>query len=294
MGGVWRSADTVSYASYSSVNSTKSVDQVFVSRNMDPSLDPKKIELRECVDSEECPNSTAMLIGVDVTGSMGYLAKEIAVNGLGKLIKGIYDDKPVSDPNIAFCAIGDHAARDEAPLQISQFEGDMRIVTELQKIYVEGGGGGNRTEGYELPWIFAAERTKIDCFDKRGEKGFIFTIGDEPAPHGVSTDQYSAVFGGKQSARYTPRQALEAAQQQWEVFHIILMESDWVRHYRSEVEDSWRELLGHRVLMLDNHKNLPEVVLAAVRVARGEEPEAVIAAQNDEEIKTSIRTALGI
>ena len=63
--------------------------------------------------------------------------------------------------------IGD-LAYDYAPIQASQFESDIRIAEQLDKIYFEGGGGGNNFESYTAAWYFGVHNCKLDCWN-RGE-----------------------------------------------------------------------------------------------------------------------------
>ena len=69
------------------------------------------------------------------------------------------------DPQIMFGAIGD-ATCDRVPLQIGQFESDNRMDDDLGRIVLEGGGGGQMTESYELAMYFMARHTALDCFDQ--------------------------------------------------------------------------------------------------------------------------------
>jgi hypothetical protein len=135
------SFDVNSYRSYSHSVASKPVDQVFTSRKLDPSLDPKGVLCRESLDSADNPEATPIIVALDVTGSMGIIADRIAKGGLGQLFQGILDRKPVQNPHLMFMGIGD-ARTDEAPLQVSQFEADNRIVDQLTKIWLEGNGGG--------------------------------------------------------------------------------------------------------------------------------------------------------
>jgi len=160
--------------------SQKSTAQIFTSYDLHEDLDPKGTN-RESRDSDENPESTAIIIGCDVTGSMGFIAENLIREGLGVLFEEIYDRKPVSDPHIMVSAIGD-VDSDRVPLQVGQFEADLKITEDLEKVYVEGNGGGNNKESYDLPYYYAAYHTSIDCFEKRNKKGYIFTIGDELPP----------------------------------------------------------------------------------------------------------------
>jgi hypothetical protein len=112
---------------------------------------------------------------------MGDIPDAFVREGLGTLINEILVRKPASDPQVMIMGFGD-AWTDQAPLQATQFEPDIRIAEQLKDIYLEGGGGGNGFESYSLPWYFAARKTAIDCFVKRAKKGYLFTVGDEPPP----------------------------------------------------------------------------------------------------------------
>lgn len=59
------------------------------------------------------------------------------------------------------------------------FESSTIAINQcLSRIYLEG--RGNNGESYLLPWIIAGNHTSIDSYEKRNQKGFLFTVGDEP------------------------------------------------------------------------------------------------------------------
>src|SRR5262249_25766094 len=166
----------------------------FPQPDLAPGRDPPRIQVRESCDSEANPESTPIILAVDETGSMGVLAEVIIKQGLGTIMKAIYDRRPVTDPHIMCMALGD-AFVDTAPLQVTQFEASVEPLTnQVRKIYLEGNGGGNGGESYALAWLFTAAKTKCDAI-KKGRKGFLFTIGDE-APHRMVTRAQATKFVG--------------------------------------------------------------------------------------------------
>src|SRR5579862_2830861 len=256
------------YRAFTASTVGKSTDKIYTSRGLNKALDPLGVKVRESRDSVDNPNSTPVIVGLDVTGSMGILADVIAREGLGTLFTGILERKPISDPHVMFMAIGD-ANCDSAPLQVSQFEADKRIIEQLTQIYLEHGGGGNNFESYNLPWYFAAFHTVHDSMEKRGKRGYLFTVGDEEAPHALTRDQIKRFIGDDTEAELSPLDTLQLAQRLYDVYHVIIEEGNHARMHMSNVVSSWEHLLGQRVIRLADHKKLAETIVSAIEVAEG-------------------------
>ncbi len=274
--GRWTDRDWEMYAS-AHVRSKGSVDAIYTSRSLAPELDPRRIKIRESCDSADNPQSTSLIVALDVTGSMGMILDAMARDGLKTLATEVYKRKPVSDPHIMFMGIGDAEAGDRAPLQVTQFEADIRIAEQLTKIYLERGGGGNTYESYALAWYFAAMHTRIDCFEKRNKKGILFTIGDEkPTPYLRASD-IERVFGYRPHMdMYGAEELLAMVSRQYEVFHIMVEEGSYFNVAEDAVVDSWTRLLGQRAIRLSDHRKISEVIVSALQVLNGEDPNSVI------------------
>jgi hypothetical protein len=264
--------DPKAYRAFTASTSTKTTSEIYTSRAMHKTLDPKGVKVRESRDSVDNPNSTPLIVGIDVTGSMGMLADVIAREGLGTLFTGILDRKPITDPHVMFMAIGD-ANCDRAPLQVSQFEADKRIIEQLTNIYIEHGGGGNDFESYNLPWYFAAFHTVHDSMEKRAKRGYLFTVGDEEAPHALTKDQIKSFIGDDMEAALSPLDTLQLAQRLYDVYHVVIEEGSHARSHMGRVVDTWTELLGQRVIRLADHKKLAETIVSAIEVAEGRDAE---------------------
>jgi hypothetical protein len=287
MGGSnWDPGD---YARYSSSIKSKSREAVFSNRKIDKKLDPKNIEVRESRDSKENPNSNAIIVGMDVTGSMGSLL-DAMIRKLDVLVEEILKRKPVVDPHICFMGIGD-AECDTAPLQVTQFEPDIKIAKQLAQIWIEQGGGGNHHESYTMPWVFAAKKTEIDCFDKRKKKGYIFTIGDEEVPPKVYSSHLSSITNIK-SKDLPAKEAYELVSKKYEVFHIMVEQGDYFRNHGSNVKNSWLPVLGQHAILLSDHTKLPEVIVSTIQANEGQAYDEIVASWTDSSVKESVRKAI--
>lgn len=272
--GSWSDKD---WTAYSNTTRTKSVDAIYTTKGKAKSeLDPKNIAIRESRDSIDNPNSTAIIVALDVTGSMGTIAENIAKSGLGTLFGEILDRKPVTDPHLMFMAVGD-ANCDRSPLQVSQFEADNRIIEQLTNIYLEGAGGGNNSESYHFPWYFAGMKTAIDCFEKRGKKGYLFTLGDELVPPPLTKSQIEQFTGDIVERDYTAAELLEMAKKQYNVFHIIIEQGGGCRGSVGPVTKAWKDLMGQNVISLNDYTKLSEVIVSTIQLMEGASKPSVVA-----------------
>ncbi|WP_433138896.1 hypothetical protein ACQPZ8_37865 [Actinomadura nitritigenes] len=228
-----------------------------------PDLDPKGVALRESRDSDDHPESLAIGVLFDVTGSMGGVPRTLQTklpDLLGLLLRKGY----VEHPHILFGAVGD-ATCDRAPLQIGQFEADNRMDDDLGKILLEGGGGGQMRESYELAMYFMARHTSIDCFEKRGKRGYLFMIGDELAYPKTKRREVAKVVGDDLERDLPIEDVLRELQRMYEVYFII---PEGAYHSGSrELKDFWQGLLGQHVLYLDDLDAVCETIALTVGLA---------------------------
>lgn len=245
----------------------RSREEVFRSRAMDPEFDPALIVQRESRDSADNPQSTPIILASDVTGSMGFIAHSLMSDGLNTLATEIYERRPVSDPHVMVMAVGD-ARTDTAPLQVTQFEADIRLADQVRRLWLEGGGGGNGGESYSAAHAFAGLRTEVDSVQLRGRKGYLFTIGDEPIHDGLRRVELERMFGDRFERGLTARECVALAQRSYEVFHVVILEG-YAGSHLQQVLASWQRILPGRILLLRDHRRLAETVVSAIQVTEG-------------------------
>ena len=202
-------------------------------------------------------NSLAIVLALDVTGSMGsvphFLVKEGLPDIMDKIIK---QGEP--DPQILFLGIGDHEC-DTSPLQVSQFEsGDELLDKWLTGIYLEGGGGPNAGESYMLAWYFAAYHTATDCFEKRKKKGYLFTIGDEPVLRDVPARALKTLMGDGQYEDFSSAALRDKAAEKYNVYHIHIHETG--SGSRQEVIDGWKQLMADNLIVADRKEDVSKII----------------------------------
>ena len=246
----------------------KSQAQIFTSRQMNAAYDPARITVRESRDSADNPNSTPIILASDVTGSMGMIAETLIRDGLNTLATEIYDRKPVSDPHVMIMAVGD-AYTDQAPLQVTQFEADIRVAEQARELYIERGGGGNGGESYSLAHLFAATKISADAIEKHGRKGYLFTIGDEPVLDTLRREQIRRFLNIPAERDLSAAEMVEMAERNWEVFHIVLANEGYARRNLHSVLKTWQPILPERTVLLEDVNALAETVVSLIQVNEG-------------------------
>lgn len=136
--GTWTTKDWDSYTTTRGFSRTSSASELYKNSAMKDEFNPKNIDVRESCDSNEHPNSSPIILGLDVTGSMSSVLETVSLK-LNTLITEIFKREPVTDPQIMFLAFGDEYY-DRCPLQATQFESDIRIAEQLNDVYFERGG----------------------------------------------------------------------------------------------------------------------------------------------------------
>lgn len=250
-GGSWTTSSFTSYINTTRANTASvsldgtvdymclnSVQDVFVSRSIDAALNPKGV-IRECCDSEEHPCTVPVILALDVTGSMGSTAMEVAKK-INVVMTKLYDE--VKDVEFMVMGIGD-LSYDRAPIQASQFESDIRIAEQLDKVFFEGGGGGNDFESYTAAWYFGSRHTKLDCWN-RGKKGIIITMGDEPLNPYLPHKALSAVCGDNLQGDIETSDLYKEVIEKFDVYHLNVKHG--YDHYGSKIKSTFCKYLDEK------------------------------------------------
>lgn len=230
-----------------------------------PTLDPFGVKVRESRDSAEHPTSLAIATFFDVTGSMVDLPRVFQTKL--KELNGLLVRKgTVEHPQILFGAIGD-ATCDTLPLQVGQFESDNRMDENLENIVLEGGGGGQKTESYELAMYFIARHTEIDSWNKRRKKGYLFMIGDEMAYGFVNRGEVKRAIGDILKEDIPTPSIVKEVGQRFETYYIL---PEGASHGGDrEVLSFWKRLLGQNVLELEDPEAVCETIALQIGINEG-------------------------
>lgn len=287
--GSWTKA---SYTSYSkslgrsvskdgTISGSYSNQDMFKATNIDPALDPKNV-IRECCDTDEHPNTVPVILALDVTGSMGQAAVEVAKK-LNVIMTKLYEK--VTDVEFLIMGIGD-LAYDNYPIQASQFESDIRIAEQLDKIYFEFGGGGNNYESYTAAWYFGSRHTKLDCLN-RGRKGIIITMGDEQLnPYLPLRGRYSGLIeatGDNLQDDVETKDLYNEVSKKFNIYHLDVNHGR--RWDEDEIETYYRKYLDDvhfRKVTMDSITN--EIVDIIINEAENNVVNSVTTSSGSEEI----------
>lgn len=246
--------------------SMKTREEIFRQSGLHPEMDIRKKRIRESRDSEEHPESFPIIIALDETGSMGMVPEQLIKNTFPTIIKAIID-AGIENPQVCFCGVGDSKnAVEDAAIQCGEFESSDELMEKwLKNIYLEGLGLGNNGESYSLVWYFAAHHTSTDSYEKRGKKGVLITIGDEPVHRLVEEYEIKRYFDESPEKDLTSKSILKEASKYWDIYHIHIEHG----YYRLR-ETNWEEMLDTNVIPTENWKEdvkriIPNIVVQSYK-----------------------------
>lgn len=222
--------------------------------------------VREARDSDEHPTSVAVAAVFDVTGSMGHVPRLLQTK-LAELFGLLLRKGYLEHPQVLVGAYGDTEV-DATPFQVGQFESDNRADETLDNLYLEGGGGGNSGESAHAIWWYLGQYAELDSLDKRGKKGYLFTIGDEvPLTVLSASDVKRHIPDATIQGDLTREQCLELAQQKFDVYHVV------INNNTAKWQDSinvYTKLLGaDHVIVLQDEASVAETIAVAIGLAEG-------------------------
>ena len=240
-----------------------STQDVYKATKLNKLLDPFKA-MRECRDNDEHPNTMPVILALDVTGSMGGASVAVAKQ-LGQIMEDVFSNKDVPDVEFCVMAIGD-LAYDREPIQMGQFESDIRIAEQLDAIYFEGCGGGNKYESYTAAWYMGLNHCDLDCW-KRGQKGIIITLGDElPNPYLPIRGNRKGLIdatGDSLQGNIETKDLLPEVREKFNVYHISVNDSQCSYEYNNrngDVDKEWKGLLGEDCYFVCGLNNLGKTI----------------------------------
>jgi hypothetical protein len=251
-GGTW---DSVTYKSTSTARVAAKVDDFAYSASassIHDNLDPRRINTKpfgklESRDSAEHPESNAIAVSFDVTGSNISRARE-AQKVLDKLM-GLLT-KYIKDPQVSFAANDDYKVEGRKSVQMSDFESDIRIDEHLRNIWLVGDGGGNDGESYDLIMYAYAYKTVLDCFEKRGKKGYLFMYCDEPIFDFVDKHEVKDIFGDTIQKNIPIAEVIEDLRKLYTVYII------WPRQGYDHALKQYKQLFGDEFVLELQHPNM--------------------------------------
>lgn len=262
-GGSW---STRSSESLSAKYAGKTQQEVFKNKTIDTDMDPKNV-MRVSRDSDAHPSSLGICVFLDETGSMGQIPEYLARHSLTTLMDTMTQEKAIEDVSLLFGAFGDQFT-DKHPIQVGQFESEASLLDKwLTGIFLEHGGGGTKEESPILAWLFAARHTSLDCFEKRKQKGVLFTVSDEKCHPVLSAEHQIQFLGGTQATDITDIEALALVQQMYDVFHIHANDGGYPND--SAVFEYWKRMLPERFIVVENHQEISETIAATTAMLHG-------------------------
>lgn len=206
------------------------------------SRDTARKDLLEPSVATNCVNP--LIILCDVTGSMGEWPKKM----FEKLPYLELEAKEYlgSDLEICFGAIGDANGDepDQYPLQVRPFTSGTDLKARMLELVIEGGGGGQIQETYELAALYCVHHVAMP----NAIKPILIMIGDEKPYDFISCDMAKEVAGVALQKQISTKKVFDLLKDRFSVYLIRkpyqVTGGNAMSPVDSEIRARWISLLG--------------------------------------------------
>lgn len=228
---------------------------------------------------------TPLIVWVDVTGSMGqwpatifsklpYLDHEIRTEYLG------------ADAEVCFGAVGD-AHSDNYPVQVQPFTKGTDMAKKLEALVIEGNGGGQMKESYELAALYTLHNIQVP---KAVEKPVVIFIGDEMAYDQVTVAEAQSRAQVKLARTVTTKEVFDSLKEHFSPYLVLKPYHLGEAPINREIEKFWADLLGRdRIAYLDDAGRVVDVIFGILAKEAGREDyfrEEIEGRQTQAQVKT--------
>ena len=202
-------------------------------------------------ESISTDSDAPLMILCDVTGSMGDWPATI----FSKLPYLDLEGKEYLGPNmeISFAAIGD-AHSDQYPIQVRGFNKGTELKNELEKLVIEGNGGGQSSESYELTALYYARNANMP----NAARPIMIIIGDEGFYDTITKAHAKFAHVSLQDSHLNTKELFRELQ---EKFSVYLIRKPYDSGGEATIQKRWEELIGEEhIAMLPSADRVVDVI----------------------------------
>src|SRR2546429_4329813 len=95
---------------------------------------------------------------------------------------------------------------------------------------------------------FMARQTAVDCYEKRGRRGYLFIVGDEMAYPRVKPEEVTGIIGDPLAEPVALQRIVAEVRERYDVYYLLPAGTAYAGNAR--VLGFWRDLLGQNAIEL--------------------------------------------
>ncbi len=253
-GGSYYDRDVTSGGSRTSTGYSDFASQVTGRGSLDRSLLPlNRTLVSGCKSPLVCP--------LDGTGSMGTLPR-ILCDKWPMIAGQIAMQKYLDDVMVSLAIVGD-VESDRGPIQTCDFAKIRDLDPWLQKLWIEGRGGGQHFESYEFMAYYYAR-----CYDMRNaENPMLIFTGDEGFREYLSSQKLREHFGGEHQD-VTASEIFDELKKKFKGNLFLIHRYYSGYDLDKEIVTQWTRVLGkENVVKLETETAVGDIMLGIIALA---------------------------